>query len=417
MKKKVWIINHHANDMYFDEGGRHYCIAKYLRRKGYEPVIFCSNAVHGTGKYYFEHMRLWEEHIATKIDVPFVYVKSRGYVDNGKDRILGMIDFYFNVIRSAKQYAKVNGTPDIIIGSSVHPFAVLAAEKLARIYNVSSICEIRDLWPESIFAYMPEKRKKWYANMLYQGERYLYKKANAIVMTWPGGKDYIKEKGWFDVIDPGNIYYISNGVDLETYDRMRKEYGNSNFQNDERKFVAIYTGSIRQVNNLGMIVDAAAILQKMNCNEIQIKIYGDGDELDTLVQRCLDEKIENIKFMGRVPKQTIPAILDTCNCTIMHNSSSILDKYGQSQNKFFEYLASGKPIVMTYSVNYSVCKEEGCGIEIEQQNAQNIARALLEMCKKNKIEYENMCVSSRNVSVKYSYEKLTEKYIDIIEQL
>ena len=69
--KKIWIINHYANTTYFDEGGRHYSFAKYLKQHDYEPVIFCSNAEHGTGNLYFENLKLWEEHVETKINVPY----------------------------------------------------------------------------------------------------------------------------------------------------------------------------------------------------------------------------------------------------------------------------------------------------------------------------------------------------------
>ena len=148
MKKRVWILNHHANSMFFDEGGRHYSFAKYLKRNGYEPVVFCSNAQHGTGKVYFEDDCVWQEHINEKIQVPFVFIKGRPYVGNGKNRILCMLDYYFHVKKAAIQYAKMHGKPDVIIGSQVHPLAVLAAEQLANSFGIKCIAEFRDLWPE-----------------------------------------------------------------------------------------------------------------------------------------------------------------------------------------------------------------------------------------------------------------------------
>ena len=60
MKRNVWIINHHANDMYFDKGGRHYSIAKYLKLQGYDPIIFCSNAKHGNGLYMLKGYLMME---------------------------------------------------------------------------------------------------------------------------------------------------------------------------------------------------------------------------------------------------------------------------------------------------------------------------------------------------------------------
>jgi hypothetical protein len=39
MKKNIWIWNHYATSMHFNEGGRHYCFAKYLILKGYKVKI------------------------------------------------------------------------------------------------------------------------------------------------------------------------------------------------------------------------------------------------------------------------------------------------------------------------------------------------------------------------------------------
>ena len=47
-KKKIWIMNHYATNMYFNEGGRHYWFAENLIKQGYEPTIFCANVRHNT---------------------------------------------------------------------------------------------------------------------------------------------------------------------------------------------------------------------------------------------------------------------------------------------------------------------------------------------------------------------------------
>ena len=85
--------------------------------------------------------------------------------------------------------------PDIILASSPSPFVVAAGEKLAKKFRVPCVAEIRDLWPESIFAYFPQKRNKWYAKFLQNYERKIYERADAIIMTWAGGADYIVDLG------------------------------------------------------------------------------------------------------------------------------------------------------------------------------------------------------------------------------
>jgi len=52
-KKTIWILNHHATEMAFQHGGRHYYFAKYLIEKGYDVRIFCASVLHCTSMKLF----------------------------------------------------------------------------------------------------------------------------------------------------------------------------------------------------------------------------------------------------------------------------------------------------------------------------------------------------------------------------
>ena len=150
MRKKVWIWNHYATNTYFDQGGRHYNFAKFLAEAGYEPVIFCAATIHNSSRQVDTGGALWTE----KPDsvCPYVFVKTRPYAGNGKQRVLNMVDFYRGVKKVALEYANVHGKPDIIYASSVHPLTLVAGIQMARHFGVKCICEVRDLWPEGIVA-------------------------------------------------------------------------------------------------------------------------------------------------------------------------------------------------------------------------------------------------------------------------
>ncbi len=115
MKTNIWILNHYASDMYFDQGGRHYNFAKNLRRAGYAPVIFCANSKHGKPECFLETDALWEGAHRRGDRHAFRFVRARTYTGNGKQRVLNMIDFYRNVKKAAKEYAAQHGKPDVIL--------------------------------------------------------------------------------------------------------------------------------------------------------------------------------------------------------------------------------------------------------------------------------------------------------------
>ncbi len=418
MKKNVWIINHYAGNTFFEKGGRHYAFSKYLKLFGYRPTVFCCNAQHNSeSQVYLQMQDVWEEQIAEETGVPYVFVQGRPYSGNGKKRVLNMLDFYRNVKKAARGYADSHGKPDIIYASSVHPLSLVAGLQLAKRFGVKCICEIRDLWPESLVAYGMLKAKSPLAALLYQAEKRIYRKADRIVMTWPGGYDYIRDKGWEKAIPEDKVVHISNGVDLEEYRKSIDAHPYPNpvlKQCDKRRFV--YAGSIRRVNNLGILLRAAEILKKDDTVRFRLFLFGDGDERAELEDYATENDLDSVAFMGRVPKNEIPNILSQSDFNILHNSSTSLDRYGQSQNKFFEYLASGRPVLMTYSVGHSIVREEECGIEIERQTPEAIADAIRKVCKLPRETIDRYGQNAARCAEKYDFRILTEKVAAVIEE-
>lgn len=419
MKKKVWIINHYASHMLFDKGGRHYWFAKYLQRRGYEPVIFCANIVNTeTDKQYFQTTDLWIEKVAEEINTPFVYVNTRTYSGNGKQRILNMLDFFKNVKKTAKEYASKYGKPDVIYASSVHPLSILAGIQLAKNYGVKCIGEVRDLWPEAIVAYSKRiKKNSLPAKVMYAGEKYLYKKCAAVIFTQEGGPDYVRSHGWDKEnggpIDMNNLFHINNGVDLDAFDENLKAfpYADEDLDNSDI-FKVVYAGSIRRINNLGLIVDAAKLITNP---KVKFIIFGGGDELEMLKQRLIDEHISNVVFKGKVNKQYIPSVDSKADLNLVHWEMNPLLRVGESYNKAFEYFAAGKPVFYTIRPGYSIVEKYNCGRLTEGFEPKDIAEGIERMAVLTEHEKHELAINARKAAVAYDFEKLTQDLINIIE--
>jgi glycosyltransferase involved in cell wall biosynthesis len=415
MKKKIWIMNHYAINQFFNRGGRHFWFSENLLKRGYEPSVFCANTRHNSedivelksGKF-----------VVDKVDgIPFVFVKTTTYKKNGFYRLKNMISFYKNLFPTARKYASKYGKPDVIIASSVHPLTLIAGIKIAKKFGIPCICEVRDLWPESIVAYGALKKNSLITKLLYKGENWIYQNADSIIMTWEGGKEYIVDQGWEKDIDITKVTHISNGVIVNNFDKNSEEFKTSDPDLDNISYKNIvYAGSIRKVNNLGLLLDAAKLIQEKGHTEIRFLIYGSGDESDSLMKRCEIEGINNVIFKGRVEKKYVPSILKKSYINILHNSSTSLDKYGQSQNKFFEYLAAGKCIVQTYRTGYSICERYNCGINVSTQNSEEIAKAIIDISSDDE-NCKKMGENARRAAYDFDFGKLTENLINVIERV
>ncbi len=412
MTKNIWLMNHYATAMFFNNGGRHHWFAEQLLQRGYQPTIFCANTRHNST----QTIKIKKKRFILKFskNIPYVFVKSTPYTANGISRIRNMLTFSINLRSIVSQYEKKAGKPDIILASSVHPFTLLVGQKISKTYGVPFICEIRDLWPETLVAMGKLRRNSLLAKLLYAVEKSIYKKADKIIFTIPGGKDYITSIGLKD----DKVAYINNGVDLKqfNYNKRQYEYYNNDFSG-KNKFKIIYTGSMGRANALITVIKAAEILQKYKINDIMFYLFGDGYQRKMLSQYVDDRKILNVKFMGTVEKKYIPYILSKSQLNVFTGQNIQLYQYGLSLNKLFEYLASGKPILSNIACGYDILKETKSGITIAADDPEAFADGILKFYHMSPFEFNEYCRNASLTAKEYDFEKHAEKLEKIILKL
>lgn len=418
MGKRIWIMNHYATDMFFNQGGRHYWFAENLIKNGYETTIFCANTRHNSDDIV--DLKNEKYLIKSTNDIPFVFVPTTPYAGNGASRVKNMVSFYKNLFPVTKEYAKKYGKPDVILASSVHPLTLVAGIKIAKKFGIPCICEVRDLWPEAIFAFNKSKEKSILGRTLVAGEHWIYKNANALVFTKEGDTDYIKEKKW-DTGQGGKInldkcFYINNGIDIEAFNHNIKDFVVDDPDLNSDKFNVVYAGSIRPVNDVGKIVSAARLLKDQS--DIQFLIYGDGNQRELLEQQIKDEGLTNIKMKGYINKKYIPYILSKANVNILNYSQTQYNwARGNSSNKLFEYMASGKPVISTVKMGYSIIDKYNCGLELEKSTPEDLATAILKIKNMSVEEYNTIGQNARNGAEDFDFNILTKKLIDVIESV
>lgn len=328
--------------------------------------------------------------------------------------------FYWNLCSVAKIYAKLKGKPDLILASSVHPLTMVAGIQIAKKLKVPCICEVRDLWPEAIFSFKKAKEKSLLGRILTAGEHWIYQKADALIFTKEGDTDYIKEKKW-DTDHGGNVdlkkcHYINNGIDLDAFMKSAQENAVDDEDVNVDKFKVVYTGAIRPVNNVGNILDAAAILKDKA--DIQFLIYGDGNQKKMLQNRVIDEGLINVKMKGYINKQFIPYILSKSSVNILNYSQSGYNwARGSSSNKLFEYMASGKPTISTVKMGYCILDKYKCGLSLEDGTPEELAKTILQIKNMPKEQYEEMGRNARNGAKDFDFKVLAGKLIDVIESV
>lgn len=413
--RRFWIFNHYATTPKTGPMLRHYYFAECLREKGIETTVFAANELHQTGDRVDTAGKPYLRTEEGK--VPFVFVKTSPYEGNGLSRVKNMLSFFFGLLRIAGGYARKYGRPDVIMGSSAHPLTSIAGIFVARRFHVPAIVEVRDLWPEAIFSFGKVKMDSLSGKLLSAGEKWMYVHADAIVFTKEGDVDHIKEMGW-DIghggkIDLHKCFYVNNGVKLADYERSIQEDILEDKDLEEDIFKVIYTGTIRPVNNVGNLLDTAKLLK--GCPDIRFLIFGGGSQLEELKRRVKDEKITNVVFKGFVEKKYIPYILSRSSVNILNYSQSQYNwSRGNSSNKLFEYMASGKPIISTVKMGYCILSRYRCGLSLEACTPEALAKEIRRMHDLPRENYAVMAENARKGAEDFDFSVLTERLYQVI---
>ena len=412
---KIWIFNNY--NMLPSQGGlnRHYFFAQELQKMGHAPAVFVGSHPHNTSLQMIAGKEKFRLEPSTPF--PWVYVKTKNYEGSRLKRVLSMFQYYRNAKKAALDMAEKSGEPEAVLGSSAHPLAAALAICLGKKFGCRAIVEVRDLWPESIVAMGIAGPKNPAVVALRCLEKWIYKRADAVIFTMEGGYDYIVERGWDREIPRDKVFHINNGVDLETFQYNREHFHlDDSDLKDETTFKVIYTGSIRLANGVSQLIDCAQYLR--NERDIKFLVYGKGEDADKLKQICGEKNLDNLLLKGYVEKKYIPYILSKSDLNLLNYFAAAaagLYRFGSSQNKMFDYLASGKPVLANTRTNYDIVEKYHCGVCKQLVNGEDYAKEILKIKNLPKEEYAELCQNTQKAARDYDFKVLTQRLLQVVK--
>lgn len=413
MKKRIWIVNYYTSAPDRVSNPRYIELARHFMDAGYDVITFnasyndkLAKDLEKSGKWCY-----FKDYDGFK----FGHVKTPHYVGNGLKRMWSILVFALKMWLYAKRLPR----PDVVLHNLHTPFdyPVMWA---ARRTKAKYIAEAWDLWPEDFVTFGLVGENNPGMKVFYWLEHRLYRKADALVFTQEGALDYLRHHGWTD--DKGGnvpvkkVHYINNGVNLDEFDSNVKKYPrNDKDLNDENLYKIIYMGSIRLVNNVKQLIEAAVLLK--NNPKYRFLIYGDGSDREMLEQYVKEHHIENVVFKEkRIPLCEVANVVSHATVNIM-NYQKKFGLHGVSSGKMFQYMAAGKPICCNIKLNYSEISRNNLGIDEELDTPQQYADAIQKLAEQPKEEYEAMCQRVRDCAEKFDYKILAKKELDVIKSV
>lgn len=354
----LWLVNQYA--IRIDQPGitRHATLAKYMHAAGVDTTVFASPT-------HYWNVKQIESEESDPSAPTFRYIDTAAVETNGARRVLSMLSFAGRTfVAGARRPKDAAQRPDVIEGSSPHPFAALAAWGLAKRHRVPFVLEVRDLWPASLVELMGVSRKHPLIITLAAVEKFLYRRADLVITLLPGSEKHIEAVAG----RPVPHLWIPNGMDLSRVGPFAPLEPHDGF-------TVMYAGAHGIPNALHTMLEAAEILQSEG-SDVRFVLIGDGKEKAKLRAWADDRQLTNVEFRDPVSKHELLETLPTADTLMITFRSTGLYRDGISPNKVFDYLAAGRPIVIAVETPINPVEAADAGFTTPPEDAEALAAAV-----------------------------------------
>ncbi|EWG10015.1 glycosyltransferase family 4 protein [Cytobacillus firmus] len=404
----IWIFNHYAAAPAHVGGTRHYDLARHLLEKGHDVTIFASSFNHFSKKEMIFKDNNSNFQLDTINGVNFIWVNTPSY-RGLLGRARNILSYTIKSFQRAKRDCGMK-KPDLIIGSSVHPLAAVIGYLLAKKAKCRFYFEERDLWPQTFVDFGKVSAKNPLAVGLYKFEKFLYQKADRVIVLFDKAQNYVRSKE----TDHNKVIYLPNGVDLSNYKKLkRSDSADRIFKSLEDKFVIVYTGSHGIANHLEPVIELFFRLQ--DNPRLHLLMVGDGARKKELIALANEKRMKNITFADSIPKSEIPYLLNKADMSIISIMDSPLYKWGFSMNKIYDYMAAGLPLVMIANPSNAGSLLEVPGIKASNVLEENERAISLYFNNPDTLKHDSRLLKDY-VRKHYSWEVLSDKLENYIYQ-
>lgn len=347
-------------------GTRHHEFARYLAARGDWVTVITSPVSYLTGDLSGMHSS--SERSAEGqggVDI----LRARTYPALHKSffhRLLAFVSFMISSFFLGLGVRNV----DVVWGTSPPIFQGLTAWLLARLKGVPFLFEVRDLWPDFAIA-VGVLHNPILIRLSFWLEHFLYHRADLVMVNSPGYIKHVTAGG------ARRVEFVPNGADPQMFAPPEQGIPFRSANQLEDQFVVLYAGAHGMSNDLGVVLQAAGILNGWSDTAgVMIALVGDGKEKPALQKQAASLGLTNVIFLPPVPKTEMAAVLagaDAC-LAILKPIEAYRSTY---PNKVFDYMAAGRPVVLAIDgVIREVVEAAECGIFVPPGDPLALAEAI-----------------------------------------
>lgn len=361
---KIWYISKYAVSPKYNNAYRQYYLSKYFAREGHKTSLISSRSA---ALYAPCAIRgLFKREVDGNLEHIILNGPTIRYGFSVR-RVISWIVFEFNLLLYCLGVRK-NDRPDVMIVSSLSILTFVTGVFLRFLFRCKLIVEIRDVYPRTLVEVGGFSTYNPLVIVLGWIEKLGYRYADGIVSSLPNFRSHLLSV--MPSAERKPYRYIPMGIDDDLLSDSSETGSFAGVDGRPGTFVVGYAGTVGIANSVETIVDAARVLSKRKL-PILFYILGDGTQLETMKIRAAD--LDNIVFLGKIPKQRVPGFLEKCDLLVNPWRRLAIYELGVSPNKWIDYMRAAKPIIVAYSGYRCIVDEAGCGAFVDAEDPQALA--------------------------------------------
>ncbi|MBN95081.1 MAG: glycosyltransferase WbuB [Deltaproteobacteria bacterium] len=381
-------------------GTRSYEMARRWAAAGHEVSIVTSDALmpqESRGGY-------WEDegfHVI-KLSVPY------GNRFNFWRRVWAFVQF---AVLSSLVCLRVS-KQDVVFATST-PLTIIIPGIVAKLrHRCPLVFEVRDLWPELPIAIgaLNSPILKGLARGL---ELLAYRSSSAVVALSPGMADGVAQRG----VPRDRITVVPNSCDIEMFQNDRGQSQKFLEQHPHLRGgpLITYLGAIGPINGLDYFVEMAAAAREV-APEMRFLLVGQGKAQGAVIEKAEKRGVLGANFwhLAKVPKTEAVGIFQasTLTCSLFID---LPEMRNNSANKFFDGLATGRPVAINYlGWHADLLKESGAGLLLPPGDPETGARLLAEFVVDAQRVERCGQAASKLAAERFPRDRLAREALDVI---
>ncbi len=383
-------------------------LAVSLAQRGHQVRVITGFPSYPQGKLYDGYrQRPWKQETIDGVPV----LRLPLMVDHSRSSLRRIMS-YGSFMASSCLMGPLGSGPADVMYVWHPPLSVgLSAWTIGLMRRIPFVYAVNDLWPEAILATGMVRSMKIIAGLKWL-ERFVYKRAAAIITVSPGYRDNLVGKG----VPPDKIRVMTNWANEDIYTPVEPDPALAREIGMAGRFNVVFGGNMGLAQNLETVVETADLLKSQE--DIQFLFAGDGVGREALEGMVRDRNLDNVRFLGMQPATQMPHIYALSDVLLAHYKRDPLFEISIPA-KIFSYMACQQPVLMASAGDAAdLVEAAGAGISCPAEDPQAMAEAVLRLRRMSPEERAVMGAAGRQAFLQgHSREVLVRRHEELLMEV